>query len=150
MPRFACSDRVAGQASAALLRLNVVGIVQQSGAHIPKIRIAGLRHEYRDRQTGASVLALDRVDLDVLPGEFLCVAGPSGCGKSTLLSIVAGLILPREGQVLLDGVRVQVPAASRGRVFQGFAILPSRTVQATLCPTLAMPFTPLPQRAQPL
>ena len=125
-----------------------MGIVQQSGAHIPKIRIAGLRHEYRDRQTGASVLALDRVDLDVLPGEFLCVVGPSGCGKSTLLSIVAGLILPREGQVLLDGVRVQGPAASRGMVFQEFAILPWRTVEANIGHGLELRGTPKPERAK--
>ncbi|MDE3100710.1 MAG: ABC transporter ATP-binding protein [Chloroflexota bacterium] len=98
----------------------------------PKIRIVGLRHEYREAQTGATVLALDGVELEVMPGEFLCVVGPSGCGKSTLLSIIAGLILPREGQVLLDGTAVRGPSASRGMVFQEFAILPWRTVDANI------------------
>lgn len=98
----------------------------------PKIRITALRHVYREAQTGSTVLALDGVDLEVQTGEFLCLVGPSGCGKSTLLSIVAGLIPAKEGQVVLDGSAVRGPSASRGMVFQEFAILPWRTVNANI------------------
>ncbi len=47
--------------------------------------------------------ALHRVDLDVAPGSFLALFGPNGAGKSTLLGIIAGLVRPSRGQVLLDG-----------------------------------------------
>ena len=49
------------------------------------------------------MLALDRVSLDVAPGEFVCLLGASGCGKSTLLNLVAGLDRPTAGTVDVDG-----------------------------------------------
>ena len=49
------------------------------------------------------MLALDRIDLDVQPGEFVSLIGPSGCGKSTLLRIIGDLIQPSEGDVLVNG-----------------------------------------------
>lgn len=51
----------------------------------------------------ASAPVLDGIDLDVAPGEFVAILGPSGCGKSTLLRVVAGLIAPDAGTVLIDG-----------------------------------------------
>jgi NitT/TauT family transport system ATP-binding protein len=50
-----------------------------------------------------AVLALDRIDLDVAVGEFVCVAGASGCGKSTTLNLVAGLDRPTVGDVAVHG-----------------------------------------------
>lgn len=50
--------------------------------------------------------ALSSVELEVSPGEIVTVVGPSGCGKSTLLRIVAGLLVPSEGEILLDGTDV--------------------------------------------
>ncbi|MCY4545772.1 MAG: heme ABC exporter ATP-binding protein CcmA [Gemmatimonadetes bacterium] len=47
--------------------------------------------------------ALHRVDMEVAPGSFLALFGPNGAGKSTLLGIIAGLVRPSRGQVLLDG-----------------------------------------------
>jgi NitT/TauT family transport system ATP-binding protein len=52
---------------------------------------------------GGAVLALDRLDLQVRPGELVCIVGASGCGKSTLLNLVAGLDQPSAGQVAVDG-----------------------------------------------
>ena len=50
--------------------------------------------------------ALHRVDMEVAPGSFLALFGPNGAGKSTLLGIIAGLVRPSRGQVLLDGAEI--------------------------------------------
>jgi putative ABC transport system ATP-binding protein len=64
----------------------------------------GLRKVYRTG--GSEVIALDGVDLEVAPGEFLAVIGPSGCGKSTLLHLLGGLDSPTAGEIHLAGRRV--------------------------------------------
>lgn len=115
---------------------------------IPKIQVIGVRHEYRQAQTGKTVVALDGLSFDVEVGEFLCVVGPSGCGKTTILSIIAGLLLPRDGEVRLDGQVVKGPSASRGMVFQEFAILPWRTVDANIGHGLELRGVPKAQRAK--
>jgi len=97
-----------------------------------KIVVRSLRHEYVNPFTRARVVALDGIDLDVAEGELLSVVGPSGCGKSTLLSIIAGLVAPTRGKVLLDGRPVKDPGPDRGVVFQEFAILPWRTVERNI------------------
>ena len=51
----------------------------------------------------SALVALERIDLDVAPGEFVCVVGASGCGKSTLLNLVAGLDGPTAGTVAVEG-----------------------------------------------
>src|SRR5512138_1314487 len=71
------------------------------------------------------------VDLEVKDGEFVVFVGPSGCGKSTLLRMIAGLEPISEGDVLIDGRRVNdVSAAQRGlaMVFQSYALYPHMTV----------------------
>ncbi len=76
-------------------------------------------------------VAVDRVTLEVRDGEFLTLLGPSGCGKTTTLRIIAGLIDPDEGEVLLDGSPMQhLPAHRRqtAMVFQSYALFPHMTV----------------------
>ncbi len=60
-------------------------------------------------------------------GEFLCIVGPSGCGKTTLLRLIAGLIRPVAGRILLNGQAVTQPARQVGLMFQKPALLPWRT-----------------------
>jgi iron(III) transport system ATP-binding protein len=75
--------------------------------------------------------ALDRIDLDVTKGEFICFLGPSGCGKTTLLRAIAGLDLQSEGQVFINGRDVShAPPALRdfGIVFQSYALFPNLTI----------------------
>ncbi len=73
--------------------------------------------------------ALEDVSLRVRDCEFLCLLGPSGCGKTTLLRIIAGLITPTEGMVLLDGQPSIGPDADKGMVFQRDATFPWLTVE---------------------
>jgi NitT/TauT family transport system ATP-binding protein len=70
---------------------------------------------------GSALLALDRLSLEVAPGEFVCLIGASGCGKSTLLSLVAGLDLPTAGEIATGGQRVAL-------MFQEPALFPWLTV----------------------
>ena len=71
-----------------------------------------------------SVLALDRVTLNVAEGEFVCLVGASGCGKTTLLNIIAGLEKPDSGTVLADGKPVTGPGRERLVMFQEPALFP--------------------------
>ena len=68
--------------------------------------------------------ALQGIDLRIRKGEFVTLIGHSGCGKSTLLSIVAGLIGPSEGALILEGKEIDGPGPDRGVVFQNHALLP--------------------------
>jgi thiamine transport system ATP-binding protein len=78
-----------------------------------------------------SAKALDSASLEVADGEVVTVLGPSGSGKTTLLRVIAGLQVPDEGRVLLDGIDLeQVPPHRRGvgLVFQDHALFPHRDV----------------------
>lgn len=72
---------------------------------------------------------LQDISLSVEEGEFVCIVGPSGCGKSTLLNIAAGLEQPSEGEVYVDGERVNAPGADRVVMFQESALFPWLTVE---------------------
>jgi len=78
------------------------------------------------------VLALQGVTLTIGRNEFVAIVGPSGCGKSTLLRLIAGLLPPSEGQVTIDGVRVQGPRRDIGIVFQTPTLLPWANVLANV------------------
>jgi NitT/TauT family transport system ATP-binding protein len=94
------------------------------------IEIAGASKVFRrERRAGAGeVRALDPIDLTIARGEFLAIVGPSGCGKSTLLRLIAGLLGPTAGRVLVDGVPVTRPQTAIGIVFQSPVLLDWRTV----------------------
>ncbi|HEV2281665.1 MAG TPA: ABC transporter ATP-binding protein [bacterium] len=95
------------------------------------MRVAGLRHYYRSSD-GRQIPALQDVSFDVAEGEMVTVVGPSGCGKSTLIHLIAGLIRPAAGDLLVDGRRVRGPGSDRGVVFQELAILPWRTARRNI------------------
>jgi NitT/TauT family transport system ATP-binding protein len=74
------------------------------------------------------VHALDDVSLDIHDNELITLVGRSGCGKSTLLRIVAGLLAPTSGRVVVDGLPVTKPRRDVAFVFQRPALLPWRSV----------------------
>ncbi|MEO6795616.1 MAG: ABC transporter ATP-binding protein [Candidatus Dormibacter sp.] len=85
---------------------------------------------YRTRR--GEVRALQQISLTVPDGQFACIVGPSGCGKSTLLSIAAGLVLPSEGDVLVDGKPAYSPGSDRGMVFQSYSLYPWLSVRRNI------------------
>ena len=95
-----------------------------SAAEQPFIEIRDLHHEY------SGITALDRVSLDIQPGEFVTLLGPSGSGKSSLLHILAGLVDATSGTISIAGRDItRVPPQKReiGLVFQNYALFPHLT-----------------------
>ena len=83
----------------------------------------------------AGTRAVDRVDLEILSGEFVALLGPSGCGKTTLLRLIAGLERPDSGEIALGdrivagkGVFIEPEHRGLGMVFQSYALWPTMTV----------------------
>ena len=93
----------------------------------PMLRIEALEKTYRTR-TGGLIHAIERYDFGVEHGEFVSVVGPSGSGKSTLLKLIAGLIAPTGGRILLRGQEVLGPQPDFGMVFQAPTLLKWRSV----------------------
>jgi NitT/TauT family transport system ATP-binding protein len=91
-----------------------------------EIEITRLTHRYA--AADGPVLALQDVSLAVPPGHFVGLVGPSGCGKSSLLMMLAGLVTPSEGRIVVAGSPVTAPAPERmGVVFQESSLLPWRS-----------------------
>jgi spermidine/putrescine transport system ATP-binding protein len=92
----------------------------------PILELRGVTREYGGRR------AVDSVSLQVPRGAFYSLLGPSGCGKTTTLRLIAGFDQPTEGDILLDGVRVNERRAYErnvSTVFQSYALFPHLTVQ---------------------
>ncbi len=78
---------------------------------------------------GATVTALEDINLKVRQGEFVSIIGSSGCGKSTLLRIIAGLETDYVGSAEFNGARIDGPGLDRGVVFQEHRLFPWLTVR---------------------
>jgi NitT/TauT family transport system ATP-binding protein len=89
----------------------------------PALQICGVGMRF------GSIVALDRIDLAVTKGEFVCLLGPSGCGKSTLLNAIAGFTRPTSGEIFAFGKRVVEPEPERAMVFQEYALFPWMSVR---------------------
>ncbi len=97
------------------------------------IDIQGVSKLYRSRAIGMPriVRAVDKISLQIRPGELFFLLGPSGCGKTTLLRMIAGFIEPTAGTILFDGRNVTRAAPNKrntGMVFQSYALWPHMTV----------------------
>lgn len=103
--------------------------VQQSTGQSARVDISGVRKSY------GTHVALENLDLQIAPGEFLSLLGPSGCGKTTLLRCIAGLVKPDAGDICVDGRSlVSLPPYRRklGMVFQSYALFPHMTVERNI------------------
>lgn len=72
--------------------------------------------------------ALEDISLTINDGEFVCIVGASGCGKSTLLRLIAGLMPPTSGEIVLNGEKIEGTSSKRGMVFQAPTLFPWLTV----------------------
>lgn len=104
-----------------------VGVVGDGG--VSRLEIRDLEKVFEGRRP---VAALGPISLRLAENEFVSIAGTSGCGKSTLLSIVAGLIEPTKGVVLVDGKPIGGPGRDRGVVFQTYTLFPWMTARANV------------------
>ena len=100
-----------------------------SATGAPLLRIEGVAKTFPGRP---AVEALAPIDLSVAENEFVSIVGTSGCGKSTLLGIVAGLVEPSAGRVLVDGRPIAGPGPDRGVVFQQYTLLPWLTARRNI------------------
>ena len=98
--------------------------------NLPKMEVQGLSKSFPVQ--GKQLIVLDDINFCLYPREFVCLVGASGCGKSTLLNIVAGLVPPTSGRVLVDGQAVAGPGSDRGMVFQNYTLYPWLTVSQNI------------------
>ncbi len=92
-------------------------------AEPPAVSVKGLSKTYP-----GGIEALSDLSLDFPKGQLTSLLGPSGCGKTTLLKIIAGLLEPTSGQVVVNGKPVTGPGPDRAFVFQDFALMPWASV----------------------
>ncbi|MFD1739249.1 ABC transporter ATP-binding protein [Bacillus salitolerans] len=90
------------------------------------LTIQGINHTYFTKTSMTT--ALEDITLGIEEGEFVSFLGPSGCGKTTLLSIIAGLIKPTEGEVIIDSQKVTKPSPSIGYMLQQDYLFPWKTI----------------------
>lgn len=95
----------------------------------PAIVIRDLWATFTTPRAGDEVRVLERINLEVGRGEFVCVVGPSGCGKTTLLNIVGGFLPATRGEILVEGESVRGPDSRRIFIFQEGGIFPWLTVR---------------------
>ena len=86
------------------------------------VSVKGIYKNYGD------VEALRDMSLDFPKGQLTSLLGPSGCGKTTLLKIIAGLLIPNQGEVYVNDQIVTEPGPDRAFVFQDFALMPWASV----------------------
>jgi len=96
----------------------------------PVVRIRGVDKVFTTRE-GSRTVALEGIDLEIRPGEFVSLIGPSGCGKSTLLRVIGDLVQPTRGEVVVNGKPAARARQDRdyGMVFQAPVLFDWRSVE---------------------
>ena len=119
----------------------------------PVIQVRGIRKEYP--LADDTVVALKRIDLDIMAGEICCIFGTSGSGKSTLLNQLAGLEKPTRGCVYIGGAPISRMGEDElasfrqkylGFIFQAYNLLPALTAVENVALPLAFRGVPKAQR----
>ena len=102
---------------------------------LPPVSVGYLALRGVTKRYGEAPPVVSGCDLDVARGEFITLLGPSGCGKTTMLRIIAGLVVPSSGQVLLGGEDITarpVHARNIGLVFQNYALVPHLSAERNI------------------
>ncbi|MGN8648185.1 ABC transporter ATP-binding protein [Gracilibacillus sp. HCP3S3_G5_1] len=84
------------------------------------------------RKGGQDIIALQETNMKISEGKFVSIIGPSGCGKSTLFNMIAGLLKPSSGEILLDGQNIIGKSGHVGYMLQKDLLLPWRTILANI------------------
>jgi NitT/TauT family transport system ATP-binding protein len=137
--------RTAHRPAAAHRAELAAGSIIERRLGVPKLRLRNVSLDYATN-SHHRLIALKDINLQVQPGEFLCIVGPSGCGKSTLLHLIAGLHQQSSGDVLVDNKPVQGPGTDRILIFQELGLFPWLTVAQNVDFGMRMKGIPKPQR----
>ena len=95
------------------------------------VRLENVTKIYKDPKTKKEFKAVDSIDLDILPGEFVTLLGPSGCGKTTTLRMIAGFESPDEGEIYLGEEAINELTPNKrdtAMVFQSYALFPHMNI----------------------
>ncbi len=90
-----------------------------------ELKNVSLNYQTKDDE----IKAIDNLSFTCLEGEFISIIGPSGCGKTTILSLIAGLLLPSSGQIILEGNSNDQKSDSLGYMLQKDQLFPWRTIE---------------------
>jgi NitT/TauT family transport system ATP-binding protein len=112
----------AGEAATLSATREAPPIIQAAPAGDTVIKATALNHAYQS--AAGWTVALQDLDLEINRDDFFCVLGPSGCGKSSFLRMLAGLMFPLEGSLLVNGKPITGPGPDRAVVFQEAALFP--------------------------
>jgi NitT/TauT family transport system ATP-binding protein len=116
-------------------------------ARAGSVALNGVGQTYRS--SGQDVVAVSELSFEVKPGRFVVLVGPSGCGKSSLLMMMAGLLRPTSGTILISGAPIEVPDPNRvGVVFQEPSLFPWLTAEENVEFPLALRGVPKKDRAK--
>ena len=96
---------------------------------VPAIEFRKVTRWFQAKPKDQPLVAIKGVSLSIAAGEVVSLIGPSGCGKSTLLNMGAGLFLPNEGEVFVEGVPVRKPNPQVAFMLQKDLLMPWRTIR---------------------
>lgn len=102
------------------------------------LKLNGISKSFARADAEGITNALENINLDIKPGEFISIVGPSGCGKSTILRLIAGLIVPTTGNITLNHEVIKGTDPKRGMVFQKPTLFPWLTVEENVAFSLKM------------
>lgn len=106
-----------------------MGLAVNSGPQVTAaVVVRDLWMAFPGRRGTEPIHVLEGINLEVLPGEFICLVGASGCGKTTLLNLIAGFLKPTRGELMVKGEPVRGPDPRRIFIFQEGGVFPWLTV----------------------
>ncbi|OPJ55101.1 aliphatic sulfonates import ATP-binding protein SsuB [Clostridium chromiireducens] len=106
----------------------VVKMIEEDSKQFGSISVKNVYRTYIDAN-GNEVEALKNINIEIQPGEFISFIGPSGCGKTTLMRLIAGLDEAQEGELFLDGEKIEGTNHERGYVFQQANLFPWANIE---------------------